>query len=314
MSVTNFAALCMAGIVLSMSQTWATPWVGFVVIFFGAATARAISTRYLSHLDERAAGPSEEAPHGIWSFVGQRTSHHFRRSLLFSALMHASVLIAGPYFVVYLLRDLQFSYLEYSGWLAAQVLGQFLTLKGWGRIGDRFGNKKLLLSTGFLVPFIPMLYLVSMNVWFLTGVSFLGGVIWAGLALGLQNYVFDLVKPEDRAKGVAVWNTLNATGWFVGAMFGGWLARIAPSTMNVGGWELQLASNLPVVFFLSGVLRLFVMIGFMRSLPEGRVVEPISHRDLVSEMPLIRSLRTLQSLRSRKRLARSRTRATQSWI
>jgi MFS family permease len=143
-------------------------------------------------------------------------------------------------------------------------------------------------------------------------VSFLGGIIWAGLALGLQNYVFDLVKQEDRAKGVAVWNTVNATGWFLGAMFGGWLAKIAPSTMEVGGWELQLASNLPVVFFVSGLLRLFVMLGFMRSLPEGRAVEPISHRDLVSEMPLIRSLRRLQSLRSRRTLARSRSRESEA--
>jgi MFS family permease len=301
MSVTSFAALCSAGVILSVTETWVTPWVGFALIFVVAASARAFSTRYLSRLDEEAAATSGEAPHGIIPFLRQDASRNFRRFLLFSSLMHASVLIAGPYFVVYLLRDLHFSYLEYTTWLAAQVLAQFLTLKGWGRIGDRFGNKKLLVCTGLLVPFIPMLYLLGTNVWFLTAVSFGGGIVWAGLALGLQNYVFDVVQAEDRAKAVAVWNTVNAAGWFAGAMFGGWLATVAPSTLRASGLEWQLVSNLPVVFFVSGLLRLFVLAGLLKSLPEGRTVEPISHRDLVSEMPLIRSLRSLRSVRARSR-------------
>ncbi|MFM7840709.1 MAG: MFS transporter, partial [Nitrospira sp.] len=96
--------------------------------------------------------------------------------------------------------------------MAAGVVGQFLTLKPWGRLGDRFGNKKLLVATGLTVPFLPMLYLISTDFVYLLGVNFFGGSIWAGLALGLQNYVFDAVRPEDRAKGVAVWNTINAMG------------------------------------------------------------------------------------------------------
>jgi MFS family permease len=211
--------------------------------------------------------------------------------------MHASVLIAGPYFVVYLLRDLHFGYLAYATWLAAQVLGQVLTLKGWGRMGDRFGNKKMLVATGLLVPFIPMLYLFSTDVLFVTGVSFLGGVVWAGLALGLQNYIFDVVPAQDRAKGVAVCYTVNAAGWFLGAMAGSWLATIAPSTLSVGTWELALASNLPVVFFVSGVLRLGVSVALLKTFREGRTVRPITHRRLIAELPLVRSARSMRSVR-----------------
>jgi MFS family permease len=135
-----------------------------------------------------------------------------------------------------------------------------------------------------------MLYLVSQNLVFMTVVNFLGGIIWAGLTLGLQNYVFDIVAPKDRAKGVAVMNSLNAIGWFAGALLGSWMAVWAPSVVSVAGYTLSLASNLPVVFFISGLLRLVVSLSLLRTFREGRSVESITHRQLVLELPLIKPL------------------------
>ncbi|MBI3603991.1 MAG: MFS transporter [Nitrospirae bacterium] len=290
MAVTGFATLCMAGLILNGAETWKIPWAGFVAIFLAAAVARAISTRYLARLDEAAAPTTREAEFRLVEFLRHEHSANLKRFLLFSGLMHVCVLIAGPYFVIYMLRDLHFTYLQYAGWLATGILGQFLTLNQWGRIGDRFGNKKILTVTGLTVPFLPMLYLVSTNFAFIVAINFLGGIIWSGLALGLQNYVFDTVRAEDRAKGIAVWNTVNAMGWFVGAMIGGWLATVAPSDVALPGLTLHLASNLPVVFFISGVLRLVVSLSLLRSFGESRPVEPISHRDLFSELPLIKPL------------------------
>jgi len=263
---------------------------GFAVIFLAAAIARAVSTRYLARIDESAAPVTREAEFRLLDFLRDQPGSNFRRFLLFSGLMHVCVLIAGPYFVIYMLRDLQFTYLQYAGWLAAQVMGQFITLTPWGRISDRYGNKKVLVVTGLLVPFLPMLYLFSTNFSFLVVVNFLGGVIWAGLSLGMQNFVFDAVRAEDRAKGVAVWNTVNAMGWFTGSMLGGWLATVAPSTITLPALELHLVSNLPVVFFISGLLRLMVSLSLLRTFKEARPVEAISHRRLFSELPLVKPL------------------------
>jgi len=290
MAVTSFSALCAAGLVLHSGESWKTPWAGFVVIFLAAAVARAVSTHYLARIDESAAPVTSEAEFRLLDFLRDQPGSNFRRFLFFSGLMHICVLIAGPYFVIYMLRDLHFTYLQYAGWLAAQVLGQFITLTPWGRISDRYGNKKVLVVTGLLVPFLPMLYLFSTNFSFLVAVNFLGGVIWAGLSLGLQNFVFDAVRAEDRAKGVAVWNTVNAMGWFVGSMLGGWLAMVAPSTITLPVLELHLVSNLPVVFFISGLLRLIVSLSLLRTFKEARSVEAISHRRLFSELPLVKPL------------------------
>jgi MFS family permease len=290
MTVASFAALCGAGLILHWAEAWAQPWVGFAVIFLAASAARGVSTGYLARIDESSVPVTREDEFRLLVFLRRERGSNFRRFLLFSGLMHVCVLIAGPYFVIYMLRDLHLTYLEYTAWLAAGVIGQFITLKSWGRVGDRFGNKKVLVATGLLVPFLPMLYVVSENLYFLLAVNFLGGVIWAGLSLGLQNYVFDAVRPEDRAKGVAVWNTVNAAGWFVGALLGSWLAGVLPGEIILPSLELRPASNLPFVFFVSGVLRLLVSLSLLRSFHEARSVEPISHRELVSELPLIKPL------------------------
>jgi MFS family permease len=284
----SFFALCGAGGVLSLWQHSTAAWWGFVLIFALAGSARILSAMTLSPVQDMHQTARQEAQEGFRDFFRQRATKDFRRFLLFSGLMHASVLIAGPFFVLYMLQDLHLSYLGYGGWLATGLLGQLLTLQAWGQLGDRYGNKALLSITGFTVPFLPMLYLVSTNLGFLLAVNFLGGVIWAGLALGLQNYVFDSVRPEARAKAIALYSTVNAVGWSVGALLGSWLVERLPARIEWGGVVFEPVSNLPFVFFLSGVLRLLVSASLLSTFHEARQVERASRQRLLWELPLVK--------------------------
>ena len=283
----SFFALCGAGWVLSLWQDSAAWW-GFVLIFALAGSARILSVLALSPVQDVHPTSHREAQQGFCGFFRQSATKDFRRFLLFSGLMHVAVLIAGPFFVLYMLQDLHLSYLGYGGWLAAGLLGQLLTLQTWGQFGDRFGNKALLSITGFTVPVLPMLYLVSANLVFLLAVNFFGGVIWAGLALGLQNYVFDSVRPEDRTKAIALYSTINATGWSMGALIGSWLVECLPSHIEWAGVILQPASSLPFVFFLSGILRLLVSACLLGTFHETRQVERGSRQQLLWELPLVK--------------------------
>jgi MFS family permease len=284
----SFFALCGAGGVLSLWQHSTAAWWGFVLIFSLAGSARILSAMTLSPVQDVHPTAHLEAQQGFRDFFRLSATQDFRRFLLFSGLMHASVLIAGPFFVLYMLQDLHLSYIGYGGWLAAGLLGQLLTLQAWGQFGDRYGNKALLSIAGFSVPFLPMLYLVSTNLGFLLAVNFLGGVIWAGLALGLQNYVFDSVRPEDRAKAIALYSTVNAVGWSVGALLGSWLVERLPARIEWGGVIFEPVSNLPFVFFLSGILRLLVSASLLGTFHEARQVERASRQRLLWELPLVK--------------------------
>ncbi len=290
MAVASFVALCGGGILLNVGQRWDAAWVGFALIFLAAAISRGLSTFYLSQLTEPRAVSRAKTAGGFRRFLIHGATVDFRRFLLFAGLMHVCVLIAGPFFVIYMLRDLHFTYLQYAAWLAMGTLGQFLTLKHWGRISDQYGNRQVLTLTGSIIPFLPMLYLVSTALPFLLCVNFLGGAVWAGFSLGLQNYVFDAVRQEDRPTGVALANTINAVGWFLGAMLGSWLATVVPDEVRVASLTLHPASNLPLVFCVSGLLRLIVSAGLLRTFREPRAVERIAPRRLVWELPLIKPL------------------------
>jgi MFS family permease len=174
--------------------------------------------------------------------------------------------------------------------MASSIAAQFLTLSAWGQLGDGYGNKTLLTVTGLAVPLLPMGYLLSEQYMFLLGWNFGGGVIWAGLSLGLQNYVFDSLRPEERTRGVALANAMNAIGWGVGALIGSWLAAIVPSQLSLGLWEVAPASNLPFVFCLSGILRLVIAVSLLGMFGEPRRLLPPPHRRWVWDLPLVKPL------------------------
>ncbi|HEY6084485.1 MAG TPA: MFS transporter, partial [Nitrospira sp.] len=286
----GFASLCAAGGLLNLWQHVTMAWVGFALIFAVAGAARLFSFFALRPVQDLHHNPTDPRliQSGFRSFLAQ-TSQSVRRFFLFSGLMHLAVLIAGPFLVLYMLRDLHFSYLGYGSWLAAGILGQLLTLQAWGRFGDRFGNKALLTITGFSVPFLPMLYIVSAHPVFMMTANFLGGVVWAGLSLGLQNYVLDIVRPEDRAKAVAVNSTVNAIGWSCGALIGSWLVDRLPTGVEISEAMLPFASNLPLVFFISGLLRLGVAASLLGRFHEARAVELAPLPRLLMELPLLKT-------------------------
>ncbi|WP_447978848.1 MFS transporter [Candidatus Nitrospira bockiana] len=287
-ALSSFAALGLSALLLHTSETWTHPAMGFGLIFLAAAIARGVSARYLARLPESSPPPVREHERGVVEFLKSRRSAMFRRFLLFSGSFHLAVMIAGPFFVVYLLKDLHLTYLQYGLWLAAPIVGQLISLQEWGRIADSFGNTKVLAVTGLLIPILPALYLFSSHWLALVAINFVSGMIWPGFSLSLGNYVFDVVQPADRPRGIAVYHAVNAGGAAVGATLGGWLATVAPSELLFFGRTVALVSNLPVVFLASGVLRLLVTLTLLKTFRERRRVTPITRLALVAELPIIR--------------------------
>jgi hypothetical protein len=95
------------------------------------------------------------------------------------------------------------------------------------------------------------------NLVFLLVVNFLDGVIWAGLSLGLQNYVF-IRSGRRTARKPSRCTAQSCGGWSVGPCQE--LVSRAPSSRIEWAESSSSLHQFAFVFFLSGVLRLLVSI------------------------------------------------------
>lgn len=280
-SISAFIALIIAGLVLHGFKEHHYAMAGFVTIFSVAMFARFVSIYHLQYLVEVHHEKHEKG--GLftprwWSQL--KHSRFFLFSLFFS-LMQTAVAIGSPFIAVYMLRDLHFTYIEFMTLSAATVLMQFLTLNTWGHISDTFGNRLILLVTGFAIPFIPLAWLFSTSFVYLFTIQLLSGLIWAGFNLSAGNFLYELIPAPRRATFLAFHNVATNIGIFIGAMLGGFIAPHMPQSFEFAGKSYNLHSNLLVVFFISFLIRSLVAVLFIPRIKEIRTVPPMSVSQLI---------------------------------
>jgi len=280
-SITSFSALIIAGITLDLFDRNAYTLTGYIVIFFAAIIARFVSVYHLSQMyDPPGHVAALESPfiRGFWKRVHGSS---FARFSVFFAAMQFSVAIASPFFIVYMLRDLQFTYLEYTIITAMSVLLQFLALNRWGRISDAFGNRLILVITGLMIPVLPVLWVFSSNYIYLLFVQALAGMAWGGFSLSAGNYVYDLVPSSKRAMYLAFHNVLASVAVFSGALIGGYLGAHLPTDMELFGQHFEWFSALYGVFIISSLMRLTIAVLLLPRLKEMRTVRSMTVGGLV---------------------------------
>jgi len=280
-SVASFLALIAGGLILEFFDSLGVTYWGFVVVFAIASLARFQSAYHLAQIhDPPGHVASLESPWHIDLWRAIRSTDLVPFSLFFASMQFA-VGIASPFFTLYMLRDLKFSYAQFMINSAASVLLQFLTLNRWGRLSDLFGNRLILITTGAIIPIMPTLWLFSTNYYYLLAVQCVSGLVWAGFSLSASNFVFDLTPPQRRATLMAAHNVLAALAVFVGAVIGGYLGTHLPNEITLFGNTFSWLSSLYGVFLLSGLMRLAVAIGFLPRLREVRQVRPMSMTGLI---------------------------------
>lgn len=280
-SVSAFCALIVAGLILHVFEKYELAVYGFITIFGIANLARCISVYHLTWLVEsQTLHPAIEVSfEGVW-WKRFKHSRFFHFSLFF-ALMQTMVAVGSPFIAVYMLRDLQFTYVEFMVLSAATVLMQFLTLNAWGRISDVFGNRLILFVTGYAIPLIPAMWLLSYNFVYLLFVQLLSGLIWAGFNLSAGNFLYDLISPQKRPTYLAFHNILTNLGIFSGALLGGYLGSVLPKSFSFFAINFNLHSPLLWVFLLSCLGRLTIGIIFIPRLKEVRTVKPMTVTELI---------------------------------
>ena len=280
-SLTTFLSLIAGGAILHLFDSAGLTLAGFVVIFTVAMLARLVSVYHLMKMHDPKLHTASAAATIDKGWLRRLRKSNFARFSIFFALMQFSVAISSPFFAVYLLRDLQFSYGQYMLNSGMSILAQFLTLSQWGRLSDVFGNRRTLSATGLLLPLMPLLWLFSSDFYYLLFVQMLSGLAWAGFTLSAGNFLYDLIERNKRTTYLAVHNILAGVGIFCGALIGGYLALVLPEELRFGDIAWDWVSPLLGVFALSAVARAIVALILLPKIREVRKVRPISFSNLI---------------------------------
>jgi MFS family permease len=270
----SLAVFIAGGAFMSSAARYDLAWAGFCFLFFTAAIGRAFSCYFLWRMHDPDPAPTLTSSSQFFNTLrvlpqafGDRT---FRNYTLYFAGMQGAVAVSAPFFAVYMLNELGFTYFEYTLNLVASIATQFWMLRYWGRFSDRHGSRFVMLVCSVAIPVIPVLWLFSPHQVYLLLVQLVSGLAWSGFNLASANYLYD-IRPHHThfAAYAAIQAIVAALAIFIGGIAGGYFASVAPELSAMLPWEP--GSALFLVFIASGVLRAAVLLWFVPRAEEPRI-------------------------------------------
>jgi MFS family permease len=270
--------MLMAGWIIHRWKTIGHPTAGFGFLFGIACLSRIISLFFMRrHYDAPLQRPQDDAYFSFFDFVRATPRSNFAKFAFTVALMNGTAQIAGPFFAVYMLRDLHWSYLAFTVNMAVFLLSQTLFVRWWGALSDRHGNRAVLAATCWIMPVLPLFWIFSTNYAVLLIAQMISGACWSGFNLAASNFIYDAVTPAKRARVFSYYNLLNGLLSVGGAvLIGAPLAECLPAQFRVGAAQITLISSLPLVFAVSAALRALAAWAMLPRFREVREAEPIS--------------------------------------
>jgi len=249
---------------------------GFIILFSLAFIARLLSWKTIREQYEPKIKLEKEHYFSFWEFLSKAPTNNFGKFTIFRAFFSFACAISGPLLVVYLLRQIQFSYTMYMIIILAGTVFSLMIMELWGKFADKYGNYEILFLTSILIPMIPILWILSPNPYYLIIIpSIIGGISWAGFNLASINFIYDNVTPQKRGLAVAYYNMLNGIGIFLGAGLGAILIQFL---------TISIIKPLFLIFIIGGIARIAVVVFWIPKIKETRKIKKFKSTTALKEI------------------------------
>ena len=255
------------------------PWSVYALAFAVAAAARYASGGFLSIQYEP---PIASASPPDKRFRPSLALARFARAI---ALFNGAALLAGPFFNVWFLRDLGFSYLAFAMAGASSVAGTLVANRFVGSLADRFGATPVLKVGAVFAALSPVTYLWIDGAWQVWLANFASGMAWASVNLAAFKYLVQAARGGPKHPGFVYANLWLTTTVLVMSLVGGILAPHLPTLFT---WPLQ------TLFLLSALARIGVVVVFFARLVDLEPEKRANRRTKVASFrSLVERLRTI---------------------
>lgn len=199
----------------SSALALATPF--FCAVLFGVA-----SVHFMNRVP-KAAAPIGCTGNLLPELVKPLRKGNFRNFLLFVLVWNFSVYVSAPFFALYFLSELNYSY----GFIALLTtfgsLADLVGMKFWGAVSDRVKNRAVIQVAGWGVVVLPSLWILVRpeDVLLPLFMQTIGGGLWAGVSLCIHNMNLRISPQESRIWFISAYNITAGLGAAVAPVIAG---------------------------------------------------------------------------------------------
>lgn len=258
MSITAIISLIVVSLILKYFNNIKGFLIIFSIAFLARITSYFITKQYYITKDEKL---DKKDYFTLIDFVKKVKYSNFAKYTFFYSLFLYSVFIVAPVLSYYQLKILDLNYFQFTLLKISFFLGSFLTLKFWGNITDKYGNRIVFFYTGFLISFGILGYVFFKSFYSLMLIEFYSGIVWSGFNLSTANYIFDAVSSTKRTLVSSYFNFFKGLSIML-AGFSTFLFLDIFEKLNLNEYNS--------IFLLSAILRILVVIIFFRLVYEVR--------------------------------------------
>ena len=228
--------------------------------------------------------------------------NEYRKVIGFLGLWNFSINLANPFFVVYMLKRLDYSFGMVIIMTVISQVANILAFPIWGKLSDRFSNKMVLVVVAplFLIvillwPFttLPQPHILTLPL--LVIIHILGGFSTAGITLAGANIALKLAPQGQATSYLALSSVVNSLSMFIAPIIGGGIAqyfadRELSMTLYWKSPTTQFSIHtlyfreLDFLFFIAALVGYFSLHLLTLIKEEGEIEERIFIRELLGEM------------------------------
>lgn len=257
-----FLSFIAGGLILTYAKgTLGNAFMGFATIFGLALIFRFISVIFLlKQYEPRLSIDSDNEfslKDFLFHFKKRLKKGHFNTLVLYLSFMSFAIYLSAPYIVANILKELNFTYFQYTIASAAFLITQMLFFVVWGKLSDKYGPLPILRLTGFMVALNPILWLIPRD---LTGaiiIQIYAGFTMSGFMLSSFNFMLEVTDPKKRVTSKSYFNLMVGVFTFLGSLTGAGLLKLF---QNVDFASIPILSTV----FFSQYIPIFLIGGILR--------------------------------------------------
>jgi len=246
--------LLVAAVSLESAKSFGHELWAFAGLFCLASTARLYSAWCLAHQTETPHAVLQQTPlswREMWNRV--RTGRDGQLISLL-ALYQIAIHISSPFFNPFMLKQLNLSYGEYIGLIAVSFVAKIAVYPWLGGLGRRWGALNLMQFGALITSILPILWVISDSLMWLTLAQVISGVAWAIFTLGATLSLFTVVRDSERTAFLSMFNLMHAVCVVLGSLLGAKV--LALSGESYGGYV--------AIFVISTLARFLFAVAFVR--------------------------------------------------